>query len=524
VFDAYLGKISGFGKKINDKIGMKIFPEDLEERQLSANKLIDTINTQFQLTTLGLNSLSAISNLFGGTANGLINAGKYFTKGDYAKTQLWMLGNKMQGKILGKSSLGEDPRKALAALDYFLPFVQSYNRDAAKKLSLNKLDEQQLQDFLMYFMRSGEQAVQTLNFYAFLKNAIVVDDKIVNVREYLRQTDEYKNFYAGTQEERKARRDKFDKDVETLIDEKGVLKVGELKDGEFVIPGVDKKSDSVMEFRRLVQSFTSDALGSMSEENRRKANMNVYAASVMVFKNWIPRLVDVRIGNMKYNAASDAYEWGRMRMIFGMLTTDIMKSIKSTKAAIGGNNDVWLAQVRDLYEKKRDEYKEKTNKDLDMTEDEFISLVNQNIKNQVTDLVILLSLATLLAGLKAAAPDDDEEALVKNQWKFYVKATDKLKDELMYFYDPTTPFDLLGKGIVPSLGLLENYIKFTKEFALENFGIIVGDEEMQDDASPIKYLMKSFPVSNQAAGYLPMFYPDLAKDLDIRMQGQYGIR
>jgi hypothetical protein len=94
----------------------------------------------------------------------------------------------------------------------------------------------------------------------------------------------------------------------------------------------------------------------------------------------------------------------------------------------------------------------------------------------------------------------------------------------MYFYDPTTPFDLLGKGIVPSLGLLENYIKFTKEFALENFGIIVGDEEMQDDASPIKYLMKSFPVSNQAAGYLPMFYPDLAKDLDIRMQGQYGIR
>lgn len=524
VFDAYLGKISGFGKNINDKLGMKIFPEDLEERQLSANKLIDTINTQFQLTTLGLNSLSAISNLFGGTANGLINAGKYFTKLDYIKTQMWFLTNKMQGTVLGKSSLGDDPKKALAALDYFLPFVESYNRDAAKKLSLNKFDEQQLQDFLMFMMRSGEQAVQTLNFYAFLKNAIVVDGKIVNAREYLRTTDEYKNFYVGTQAERKARRDKFDKDVETLIDQKGVLKVGELKDGEFVIPGVDKKSDSVMEFRRLVQSFTSDALGSMSEENRRKINMNVYGSSVMVFKNWIPRLVDVRIGNMKYNAASDAYEWGRMRMIFGMLTTDIMKSINSTKAALAGDGDVWLAQVRELYEKKRKEYKEKTNKDLDMTEDEFISLVNQNIKNQVADLVILLSITTLLAGLKAAAPDDDEEPIVKNQWKFYVKATDKLRDELMYFYDPTTPFDLIGKGIVPSLGLLENYIKFTKEFALENFGMIVGDEKIQDDAKPIKYLMKSFPIANQAAGYLPMFYPEVAKDLGIKMQGQYGMR
>ena len=525
VFDAYLGKISGFGKNINDKLGMKIFPEDLEERQLSANKLIDTINTQFQLTTLGLNSLSAISNLFGGTANGIINAGKYFTKGDYIKTQMWMLTNKMQGTVLGKSSLGDDARKAIAALDYFLPFVESYNRDAAKKLSLNKFDEQQLQDFLMFMMRGGETAIQTLNFFAFAKNAVVIDGKIVNAREYLRQTDEYKNFYAGTQAERKARRDKFDKDVEQLIDEKGVLKLGEINDkGEFVIPGVDKKSDSVIEFRRLVQSFTSDALGSMSEENRRKANMNVYTASVMVFKNWIPRLVDVRIGNMKYNAASDAYEWGRMRMIFGMLTTDIMKSIKSTSAAIGGDGDVWLSQVRDLYEKKRKEYKENTGKDLDMTEDEFISLVNQNIKNQVTDLVILLSLMTLLAGLKAAAPDDDEDAIVKNQWKYYVKATDKLTDELMYFYDPTTPFDLVGKGIVPALGLLENYAKFTKEFALENFGIIVGDEEMQDDAKPIKYLMKSFPIANQAAGYLPMFYPDLAKDLGIKMQGQYGMR
>jgi hypothetical protein len=525
VFDAYLGKISGFGKNINDKLGMKIFPEDLEERQLSANKLIDTINSQFQLTTLGLNSLSAISNLFGGTANGLINAGKYFTKLDYIKTQMWMLTNKMQGTILGKSSLGDDPKKALAALDYFLPFLESYNRDAAKKLSLNKFDEQQLQDFLMFMMRGGEKAIQTLNFFAFLKNAIVIDGKIVNVREYLRKTDEYKNFYSGTQTERKARSDKFDKDAETLIDEKGVLKLGEVNnEGEFIIPGLDKKSDSVIEFRRLVQSFTSDALGSMSEENRRKANMNVYASSMMVFKNWIPRLVDVRVGNIKYNAASDAYEWGRMRMIFGMLTTDIMKSIKSTKAAIGGDGDVFLAQIRELYEKKRKEYKDNTGKDLDMTEDEFISLVNQNIKNQVTDLVILLSLIAILSGLKAAAPDDDEEAIVKNQWKFYVKATDKLTDELMYFYDPTTPFDLLGKGAVPALGLLENYVKFTKEFALENFGMIVGDEEIQDDAKPIKYLMKAFPIANQASGYLPMFYPDLAKDLGIKMQGQYGMR
>lgn len=518
VFDLALGKISNFGKKINDKLGMTVFPEDLSGRQISANKLLDTLNTQFQMVTLGLNPLSAISNLFGGTVNGLINAGKYFTKTDFMKTQFWMLTNKMTG--------GEDRKKALAALDYFVPFVENYNRNAARKLSINNLDEQAVQDFLMVWMRNGEEAVQALNFYTFLKNSIVEDGKIVNVREYLRSTDEYKSFYSGTQAERKARADKFEKDVADLLDTKGVFKLGEVVNGEFVIPGVDKKSDSVMEFRRLVQSFTSDALGSMSEENKRLVNMNVYTSSMMVFKNWIPRLVDMRIGDIKYNAASDSYEWGRMRMIFGMLTTDIFKSINSLSSAIAGNNDVWLNQVRELYEKKQADYEANTGKKLDMTEDEFIALVNQNIKNQALDLIILLSLVSLVAALKAMAPDDEEDILVRNQYKFLLKATDKLTDELMYFYKPTTPLDLIsGKGgILPSIGLLDNYKKFFGNFVAENYGIVVNNEEIQDDATPIKYLMKSFPLSNQAAGLLPMFYPELAKDLGIKMQSQYGIR
>lgn len=521
VFDVALGKISGFGKNLNEKLGMKIFPEDLENRQISLNKSINTLNTHFQVVTLGLNTLSSISNLFGGTANGLINSGKYFTKTDFLKTQMWLLTNKMKGRMFGKESLEENPAKALAALDYFLPFVENYNRYAATKLSLNKLDEQNIQDYLMVLMRKGDEAVQTLNFFAFLKNAIVVDGKIINVREYLKKTPKYQNFYTGTQVEREQKVKDFEKDVEELLDTQSVLKLGELKDGEFSIPTVDKKSDSVIEFRRLVQSFTSDALGSMSEENRRLVNMNVYSSSAMVFKNWIPRLVDVRIGNLKYNAASDAYEWGRMRMLFGIITTDVFKSITSLKASLSGDGDVWLEQVKELYEKKKIDYYNNTGKELEMTEDEFISLVNQNIKNQALDLAVLLSLVSFLCILKAIPPDD-EDPIVKNQYKFLLKATDKLTDELSYFYNPSSPFNLISQGIFPSLSLLENYSKILKNFTKENYGIIIGDEKMQDDAHPIKYIMKSFPLTNQAQQLLPLFYPELAKDLGIRMQSQYN--
>jgi hypothetical protein len=43
-----------------------------------------------------------------------------------------------------------------------------------------------------------------------------------------------------------------------------------------------------------------------------------------------------------------------------------------------------------------------------------------------------------------------------------------------------------------------------------------------ESAKPIKYLMKQFPVSNQIVQYLPLFVPEVAKDLGIKAQSQSG--
>lgn len=40
----------------------------------------------------------------------------------------------------------------------------------------------------------------------------------------------------------------------------------------------------------------------------------------------------------------------------------------------------------------------------------------------------------------------------------------------------------------------------------------------------LKYVMKSVPVTSQIAGLLPMFYPELAKDLGMRMTSSYGVK
>ena len=512
-FDQLLGKIGNWGETLNKKLGINVFPEGLSERQLSVNKLLNNLNNTFQLSALGLNVLSASSNFFGGNAQSIINSGKYFTKGDYLASEL---------EIFTQRLNVPNQKKILAALEYFLPLTENYNREFAKKLSLNTMTQESLQDGLMILMRKSDLNVQTANFLSFLKNSIVEDGKVVNAREFLRAQPKYENIYASTVEQRKALEKSFEEDVKSLIKDKGILNVSEIVDNKLVIPGVEQKSDSVVDFRRKVQSLTKDALGSLSEDDLRMINMSVYGKSFMVFKNWIPRLVDVRFGNMKYNSASDAYEWGRSRMVFRIIKEDLFKSLGNLRASLIAN-ERGVEFMRELYEKKKADYEKDTGKELEMTEAQFMDLVRGNIKSQVIDLIFYVSLLILVAGIKNL-PDDEEDPAVKNQYRFLVKMADKFKDEISYFYDPTALLKTVSGNVFPAISLIENFRKGVGNFFVENWAIVEGDQETIDDTYVIKYWLKSFPFTNQIVGYLPMFYPEAAKDLGIKMQKSYGIK
>lgn len=514
-FDQSLAKFGKFGEKINKKLGIKLFPENLKGREVSLNKSIDTLNRMFQTKVMGLNLLSPTSNLFGGTAQSLINSGKYFTKTDYLAVETWI-----NSKMIGLGDM-EYNKKAIGALQYFLPLTENYNREFAKKLSINTLNQENIQDAMFILMKQSDKHVQTVNFFSFLRNSIVENGEVVNAREYLKKTAEYANFYEGTNEQRKARENKFEEDVKKLVEEKGVLSIGKIVDGEFVIPGVDRKSESVVAIRRKVQQVSKDALGNTTEDSRRLIDMNIYGNSFMMFKRWIPRLVDVRLGDIKYNSASDAYEWGRMRTVHAMLSLDLIKSANRLRNTLIGN-EKGVKYMREMWEEKKAKYEQETGKTLNMTESEFMDLVRRNVKSQMMDTMFFLMMIGLVLALKANAPDDDEDPAIKNQYKFLMRAADKLKDEISYFYNPANLLQLVSGGIFPSIGIITNFIKILEQFSLEMFGLVLQNDEWVDNAKPIKYTMKQFPVLNQLQQYIPMFAPELGKDLGIKAQSQSG--
>lgn len=513
-FDSVLMKVGTWGKTFNEKLGIKVFPEDLSERQVTVNRAIDSLNNTFQITTLGLNILSSTSNFFGGNVQSIINSGKYFSKTDFIKAESQFFINKFNG---------EDKKKFVAALHYFLPFTDNYNRELMKDLSVHNFTQESFQDFLMILMRKGDQAVQAANFYAFLNNSIVMEGKVVNVREYLRSLPEYSDKYAGSVEDRKAFDKRFEERATELIAEKGVMKLAEMKDNQLVIPGVDRLSNSVVELRRKVQQLTKDAVGNLSEDDLRSINMNIFTKSFMVFKNWIPRLVDVRLGGLKYNSASDAYEWGRMRMIFSVLQENLFTNLDGVMSLLVGG-EKGMALMRKSYEKRRADYEEETGHELKMTEELFIDMMRHNLQASIYDAVITASLMISVLSLKLNPPDDEENPVVTNQYRFAVRALDKLTDELLYFYNPTSLTGLVSTGLFPSMSLINNGSKAIKNFFKEMYGLGIGDEELVEDTKVIKYTMRSFPFTNQVVGYLPLFYPEMAKDLGIRIQANYGMR
>jgi hypothetical protein len=179
-------------------------------------------------------------------------------------------------------------------------------------------------------------------------------------------------------------------------------------------------------------------------------------------------------------------------------------------------NEEGVEYMRKLWEQKRQEYQEDTGKELNMTESEFMDLVRSNLRNQIMELAILLTLTALVMGLKAFAPDDDEDKRVINSYKFLIRAMDKLRDELLYFYNPESIFGLISNGIFPSLNYLTNFMKLFKNSMTELYAINVDNEELEDKTHVTKYVMKSFPIIYQGVTFLPMFYPELAKDLGIR--------
>jgi hypothetical protein len=503
--------------------GKEVFEVSDEPGSISLVKSMETMNRYFQLKALGLEFVSGAVNWFGTNVQLAAQSGNYFTRGEVASKQYKILKNKLNKN---------EQDIFMSLVDTFMPLREDPNYENFKKAGMSQLTKQDFGDILMFFMRSPEQFTEKAVFMTLLDNIMVQDGRFENIRNVVRM--KYADQRKGASAFQLREIDKqIENDVNQLKKEKSIGSTVKMENGKLVIPGFDLTNrNEIQRLTKLTREISTNATGGINSANTNRAQMNIWFKSAMVFKSWIPGLAFTRFDHLRKisddfsvrinedgTTEGERYDIGRLRLFAYVLGTTITQQSNNILNIIN-LNDKGLIEIDRMFEKFGEEYFQRTGQSLNMTREEFIDLIRTNLRNQLSEFTLTLSLMGLALSMGMLAPDDDEDKATKNLFRYSQRVVDKFVSELTFFINPVEFQGILEGNLIPAIGVVTDATRFVDHFTRQVTGFDISDptksfEDVQKDAQPIKNLAKMFPVTKSLINYLAMIDEEFAKEYDI---------
>ena len=510
--------------------GKEIFTVEDNPSSVSLVKSMETMNRYFQLKALGFEFVSGAVNWFGTNVQLAAQSGVYFGSGEVLKKQYEILGNKASK---------EKQDIFVELVDKFMPLREDPNYEAFKEAGMSELTKRNFGDYLMFFMRAPEQFTEKAVFMTLLDNIMVQDGKFVNIRDVVKR--KYAEERKGASATRLNEINKeIESEVEQLKKEQSIGSTVKLEDGELVIPGFDLSNrDEIQRLTRLTRRISTNATGGINAENVNRAQMNIWMKSAMIFKNWIPGLAFTRFDHLKKvsddfsvtinedgTTEGERYDIGRLRLFMYVAGTSIVQLSNNINNILSLNED-GMVELDRMFEKFSEEYLQRTGETLNMTREEFIDLIRTNLRNQMKELALTLSLIGLSFSMGIIGPDDDDTRAEKNAFRYSQRIIDKFVSELTFFINPFEFQNILEGNLLPAIGVVTDITRFGTHLTKEVTGFDVSDptksfEEVKKDAQPIKNLAKMFPLTKSLINYAAMIDEEFAKEYDITVSKTPG--
>ena len=498
--------LNSFGNIQIGKLGNKLgkTEEEKEKKTIATKKIIQTADKLVQQIAVGLKPLVAIPNLIGVKLQSFINAGEFYRFREFEKNSL---------KAVTKVPLIE---KAL--LHTFIPINENValekQREIAGKQGFAKwLSTWSFMDVMMSTNAYPEKRLQIANALSFFDNTTIINGKLVNIRQYLKQQDAKEKYKPGA--DLKAIEKSFESRVKEMKEKQSISKLAKIEDDKLVIPGVS--DEEISKYRTKIIEYGRNLTGQMNMDNKANYRRDTMFRSFMMFKNWIPKQIYVRGAGLKQNRELDNWDYGRTRAFLKVFTDLGFRNIAQISDVVRATPKGLEILDRILEEKKQEHFR-KTGEELEITKEEFYDLMRTHIKNQVKELEVLLGLFVLFLAAKLAKPPDDEDDLAKNRYKWYMKLTNKIYDEVGFYYNPLS-FDSITKGsVTPSLSILVKASKFLTHLSKLGVAGVSGNDENWEKAHPTKYFLNMIPIASQFNNdILPYIFPELAKEEGIKV-------
>lgn len=528
----HLDKVLNAAKGVvNGMMGREVWKVNENPTATSLVKVMEAINTGFQQKALGLDLTTGAIATFGANAQVVSQSGHYFKGREFLSNY---------GKVGSlKFNNNEEKDMFIQLMNTFMPMKDDPAYELYKDAGMSTLTRSNLADSLMIFMRKPEQQMEKAIFLSLLENSMVVDGRIVNIREFVNK--KYKDRYSSVAEA-KNYKENVEKEIDELKKSSSIAVTKKLEDGKLVIPGLDLNDKTeVQRLTELSRRITRKATGSLSNNDVNRMSMNIWTKSMMVFKNWIPDLADSHFSELRRTgddfsvrinedgiAEGEKYTIGRLRLLGYVLGTSIRdKSMNLIN--IMQMNAAGLEKLDEYYDDFAKKYEERTGEPFTMDKNEFKDMIRENIRSQMKELLLLASAFALLLTLKFMAPDDDEESkAAKNFHRYAERTAGRFVSELSFFYDPSEFKNLLSGNLLPAIGLITDYTKFMSHFWSETTGIDVGSgltyKEVKEKAQPIKYLMKMLPITKAAFVYASIFSDEFAREFESTIQAENNMR
>jgi hypothetical protein len=499
--------LDSIGNVALGKIKLGETEEKDEKRRVNLKKGLENSNALMQALAVGLKFAVAIPNYFGVNFHAFINAGNFYKFREFEKK------NAMITTGVGLSTIDK------ALMDTLVPINEDVAKEEQRKLAkkqgyLKYLSTWSLIDVAMVTNSWPERKLQYANALAFNDNSMVVDGKIVNIRQYLRAKDRAEKYNMSV-EERRALERTFEDRVKELQETKSLPKVAKIENDKLVIPDVSQ--EELAAYRVKVIEFSRNLNGQMSLDNKADYRRDTILKSFMMFRNWIPKQISERTLDIQKNTELDEWQYGRVRVFFKTWSRLANYNILKIKNILAGDEE-GLRILDEILEEKRRTYKEKTGQDLEITDEEFYDLMRGELSRAVRELGLLFSVITLVIAAKAAIPPEDEDPVTANKYKYYTKLMGKIQDELSFYYNPAS-FESITRGsLVPSFGILTKAGKAIGDLEKEVRGTVTGDDQLTEKAHPIRRFLDLIPGPSQfQQEVLPLIDPELAKEMGIRV-------
>lgn len=495
----------------------KLVKEDEKRnaKKVSIKKGFDNMNVLTQSLAVGLKALVAIPNYFGVNFQAFINSGNFYDfRSEYLKNEA-----KFIADTVGMPTLSTIEK---ALIDLFVPLNDSVSGEAQRNRAIKDgkymqwVSSWSFNDVMMSTNSFPERKLQLTNALSMLQNTMLVDGKLVNIRQYVYQQD--LNRYGMSYEERRKIESTVEERIKKLKQEKSLVNIAKIEDGKLVIEGLTQ--EQIAEYRNVIIEYGRTLSGQMNMDNAAGYRRDTILKSLMMFKGWIPKQVGIRTLDIRKDVVTGEWRYGRSRLFFKIML-DLARTNIKLISDINQGTDAGLEYMDSLLEAKKEDYKRKTGKELTITKEEFYDLVRRELANQYKELGLFAGLAAMVFAAKAAKPDDDDDEYAKNRYKFWAKAMNKIYDEISFYYNPASIESITSGNIIPQVILLSKVAKAFGAVYNETVGEISGDQELVDKTHVIKYLLDPIPIASQAQReLLPLVYPDLAKELGIRTTEQ----